>query len=798
MFKQLADAWRRGYLIVGGVVSLLAILTVSSSAADPAPHVWFVDSKTLSGIDPATNQIASVVSLDNPARALAVDPQDRSVWALHNADLLNFSETGALQLGVDLRSISTTLDHPMALALDSYDRSVWVASQNTLLHVSGDGQGLLQWQSPDNVQALGLDIDESVWVLTRKQLIHLAASGTALDSADLSTYVINPGYLAIDNLAGSVWVAAYNALIRFDVHHLNQPQVVDLPLPTGSATQKIDALAADTVSGTLDVVSRNMLYLYDRTGTLIKSVDFTPQNLGTIQTIAYDPSSLSLWLGGNGGLARFTGSGDFVARWPVSNAANAIGVVPFKLRPTLSLENPSNNGLLNNPQPTITLGLGSSCNSIPCLLPDTYLRSLSFDISLNGQAVGTLFTIIGTDAVFTPSVRLPEGMNFLAGNATDLFGHQSESISADFTIDTIPPKFVSLSPADGSNVTTSTALIQGTIDDPTASITLIDATGQVVSLASGANFSFAVDLIPGTNTFSLIARDPAGNETTTVVHLTFANITLTLANPLPNATLDSTALDVSGTFQGPPNTGITINGVVAMIYGDQFYANLDLEPGVNTLTITATTPDGTTITRTMTVTVAASASDPIKMTVEPQSGVAPLPVQFTIDNGSGLGLAHIDADLDSDGTTDFTTTDATIPVSYVYSSPGVYLATIRVTDSQGIIHRKQLIVVINDAAQMDQLFASLWNNMNNALKTGNIDGAAQYLNESAKRKYRPVFEALRLQFPQIITSYSPLRRILISEDIGEYAVVRTFNGQNRLYLVYFLRDADGVWRLDAM
>ena len=798
MFKQLADAWRRGYLIVGGVVSLLAILTVSSSAADPAPHVWFVDSKTLSGIDPATNQIASVVSLDNPARALAVDPQDRSVWALHNADLLNFSETGALQLGVDLRSISTTLDHPMALALDSYDRSVWVASQNTLLHVSGDGQGLLQWQSPDNVQALGLDIDESVWVLTRKQLIHLAASGTALDSADLSTYVINPGYLAIDNLAGSVWVAAYNALIRFDVHHLNQPQVVDLPLPTGSATQKIDALAADTVSGTLDVVSRNMLYLYDRTGTLIKSVDFTPQNLGTIQTIAYDPSSLSLWLGGNGGLARFTGSGDFVARWPVSNAANAIGVVPFKLRPTLSLENPSNNGLLNNPQPTITLGLGSSCNSIPCLLPDTYLRSLSFDISLNGQAVGTLFTIIGTDAVFTPSVRLPEGMNFLAGNATDLFGHQSESISADFTIDTIPPKFVSLSPADGSNVTTSTALIQGTIDDPTASITLIDATGQVVSLASGANFSFAVDLIPGTNTFSLIARDPAGNETTTVVHLTFANITLTLANPLPNATLDSTALDVSGTFQGPPNTGITINGVVAMIYGDQFYANLDLEPGVNTLTITATTPDGTMITRTVTVTVAASALDPVSASAAPQSGVAPLPVRFLVSTLTGAGVQRITADYDGDGSVDFSTSDSNAPLETTYNTPGVYPARVNVTDANGHTYNRTITVVVQSYEAMDSLLRAIYNGMLDRLRSGDIDGALRSVTGGGQAKYRAVFAELAPDLPSIVDQLGVLQGGPLGEDMAEYSVLRADNGQARAYLIYFIRGEDGVWRIDGM
>jgi hypothetical protein len=99
---------------------------------------------------------------------------------------------------------------------------------------------------------------------------------------------------------------------------------------------------------------------------------------------------------------------------------------------------------------------------------------------------------------------------------------------------------------------------------------------------------------------------------------------------------------------------------------------------------------------------------------------------------------------------------------------------------------------------MDALFTNLWNGMNDALVRGDVNGAAQYLNESAKRKYQPVFEALKLQFPQIIASYSLLRRVSISEDIGEYAIVRNFNGQNRVYLIYFLRDADGVWRMDGM
>lgn len=798
-FNRCVNARIHRHVVAALVLSILSLFSITRSySSDPAPHVWFVDSKTLNGIETAANQVTVTVPLDNPAKALAVDPQDRSVWVLHNADLLKFSETGALRLDIDLRSIATTLDHPMALALNPYDRSVWVASQNTILHVSGDGRSLLQWQAPDNVQAVGLDIDESAWVLTKKQLTRLSISGVMLATTDLSAYVINPGYLAIDNLVGYVWVAAYGTLVRIDIHDPGQPQVITLPPSPASVTPKIDALAADPILGTLWVASRNMLYLYNRAGVLIRSVDLTSRNLGTLQAITYDPNSLSMWLGGNDGLARFSGSGDFVAQWPVSNAANAIGAVPFKLLPTLSLKNPSDNALLADPQPSIRVVLGSVCNSVPCLLPQTYLSSLSLNIGLNGREVGHLFTISGTDATYTPGVRLPEGMNLLIGNARDLFGHQSDTRTAHFTIDTIPPRFSNVNPANGNSLTTATVTIHGTLDDPTASVLLLDDSGQVLSMAMGASFSFEAALDPGPNAFTLIARDPAGNEATHALILNYSSgPSVTVTSVADGATIDADEIFLQGIFGGPANTGITVNGVVAVTKEGKFYVNnLPLQPGSNTLTVTATTPDGQTLSQTLTV-VSAGPS-PFHVTVEPQSGVAPLSVVLSVDARAANAVSQIAVDFDGNGTTDFTSMDPATPITFTYDNPGVYEPRVIVTDSQGAANDQSLAVVVNDASHMDMLFEALWKGMNSALQSGDATGATRYLNESAKRKYKPQFDALLPYMPQIIASYSPLRRVSISQDIGEYAINRTYQGRNQVYLIYFLRDADGVWRLDAM
>ena len=88
--------------------------------------------------------------------------------------------------------------------------------------------------------------------------------------------------------------------------------------------------------------------------------------------------------------------------------------------------------------------------------------------------------------------------------------------------------------------------------------------------------------------------------------------------------------------------------------------------------------------------------------------------------------------------------------------------------------------------------------MNDALLAGDKATAMQYLNTQAQEKYGRVFDALMPNMPQIIASYSPLQRGSISSSVGEYAINRTIQGANRIFLIYFLHDSNGLWRIDSM
>lgn len=454
-----------------------------------------------------------------------------------------------------------------------------------------------------------------------------------LHSLDLKPHVKEPDHLVVDSLGGLLWVAGKTELVRYELNRLDQPpRTVSLPSKTPGVAEVL-ALAVDPLLGNLWVATKqDLLFIYDREANLLKTVDLGPHALGEAQTLAFEPAGASVWLGGKKAVGRFDGGGEFVARIAVDKDAEALGVAPFQLLPTLTLLAPESGDLTNNPRPPVRLGLGASCNAIPCLLPEVYTRTLALSVDLNGSPIGSLFTRSATEALFVPADRLPEGINNINAQAVDLFGHPSNLLTGYFTIDTIPPQFLSVSPANGSTVAQAEVTISGKVDDATANVMLLDQAGNGLSLGS-SSFNFTVVLKPGTNVFALVARDPAGNEASLSLQLTLSH-GLVITNLTPGATIEADTTLVTGTFEGPANTGITINGVVAHIYGNRFFAYAALARGENTLTVVATTPDGEIGRQTITVV----STGPAAISVDRTN---PLPYIQTV---AGTGLPSFGGD----------------------------------------------------------------------------------------------------------------------------------------------------------
>ena len=102
------------------------------------------------------------------------------------------------------------------------------------------------------------------------------------------------------------------------------------------------------------------------------------------------------------------------------------------------------------------------------------------------------------------------------------------------------------------------------------------------------------------------------------------------------------------------------------------------------------------------------------------------------------------------------------------------------------------------AGAPDLNLRAMWSGITTALGAGNKAAAMQYLRDPAQLKYGPVFDALLPDMTQILASWSSPLTSSLSASIGEYAVITTSAGARQLFLIYFVKEADGVWRLDSM
>lgn len=775
------------FSLCGRFLQILALFGVLSLPALADSCIWYADDDSIRQVQTSVNQVTRVIALRNPHR-LVMNAADCGVWTLdkHDRKLLRYNAEGVLEREIRVRDLNPRLDEIDRLHVDPSDDSVWITDDRRIYHLTSAGQRIHNFSAPGEIRRLRVALDRSLWVLGKRDLWHFDAQGTLLATYTLGRHLAGDArYFEVDSLGGVIWLADNN-----DLAQLKLANPVDPPLRI-RLQRNITGFTLDPLKGNVWVAQQEALLAYSRAGALMHAVDLESRNLRKPEKLAFDPVSRSLWAGTERAVSRYTDTGEFVISFPAKDGDEALGVPVFKVEPTLTLVRPPRDALSNNPRPLFTLSYGAACNSVVCTFSNEYLASYQLTATLNSLAVSPQFVFDAStgQSNFTPATRLPEGTNTFSAQVKNSFGLQSNTVTNAFSIDTIAPQFLAVIPADGTIVQIPQAVIQGGIDDPLAAVVL-ESSGLT---QTGASFSFPVTLQPGANIFVISAIDRAGNRSTVQRTLVLASLTLSITSPAAGTSIAGSTVLVSGTLQGPANTGVTVNGVVAVVEGGRFYATVPLQPGPNTLTVAAQALDGASTQQSLNVTSTGPAA--VEVSADAVSGVAPLKVKFTVN--TALTVQRIEADFDGNGTIDFTTTNPTAPIEFTYTQPGRYAARLVIT-SAGIPTTQTVQIVVQDPVVLDQQLRALWQGFAGALVARDKAKAMQFLNKQAQEKYGTVFDTLISDIPQILGSFSNLQTVTVSGEIGEYAINRTIDGVNRIFFIYMLRDVDGVWRIDAM
>ena len=420
----------------------------------------------------------------------------------------------------------------------------------------------------------------------------------------------------------------------------------------------------------------------------------------------------------------------------------------------------------------------------------TFQASIGATVSVNGVAAsvtGNTYTAVNVPLTF--------GSNTLTVTVT---APDQSTASAAVTVTSTAPALPVLSitaPTANATIAASSVTVSGTFQ---ASIgATVSVNGVAASVTGNTYTAVNVPLTFGSNTLTVTVTAPDQSTASAAVTVTGTTPALTIASPAEGASINGDSILVSGTLLAPINTGVTVNGVVANVENGKFYANnVPLQPGANTLTVIYTLADGTAATQTRSVN--STGTNPLQVTADAYTGAAPLSINLAVTSQTGSPIQTISVDPGgNDSVGSITVNGPDRSVSLTYPVPGTYIVNVTVTDALGS-YSQAVAITVWDPSQMDSFFNAVWTGMNNALIAGDKAKALTYLNASAQAKYGPAFDALLLSMPLIIASYSPLQRLQVYPNIGEYAVNRTIHGMNRIYLIYFLLDNDGVWRIDSM
>lgn len=298
-------------------------------------------------------------------------------------------------------------------------------------------------------------------------------------------------------------------------------------------------------------------------------------------------------------------------------------------------------------------------------------------------------------------------------------------------------------------------------------------------------------------TYTITATGLGGTATAAATVVVHSPMRIEITSPLDGDTIDRPDVMVQGTYTNSTGaeTGITVNGKVAMVYGDRFVVNhMPLEDGPNTITATATDINGNTQSVEGTVS-SVIPEHHINLISNIESGSAPQ----TMTLGAAGTFSIQDATFSHTGISPDEFVELT-PDEYeaTFTNEGIAFITAEASHA-ATTYRDTIGIVIVDKNEVDTLLKQKWTDMKTHLAAKNVIQAVRHFDEGKKGLYEEIFSALLDRLPQIANDMQDISLISIDDRSARYRIrrVETHNtGTHTVtYYVYFIKDETGIWKI---
>jgi hypothetical protein len=170
----------------------------------------------------------------------------------------------------------------------------------------------------------------------------------------------------------------------------------------------------------------------------------------------------------------------------------------------------------------------------------------------------------GTPQLYTAPISIPDGIHTLYFYAKDKYGNTENPQSIQFKVDTVKPAITIISPQDNAVLNSKDITIKGSLSEQ-GSVTI---NGVPVTVKPDLTFEYSTT-IAGKTTFTIVAKDIAGNtsQTTLTVSLDTTPPKLTVTKPRAFETVNVPYVDVEGVTDADA-VKVTVNGQSVQIGSD--------------------------------------------------------------------------------------------------------------------------------------------------------------------------------------------------------------------------------------
>lgn len=278
--------------------------------------------------------------------------------------------------------------------------------------------------------------------------------------------------------------------------------------------------------------------------------------------------------------------------------------------------------------------------------------------------------------------------------------------------------------------------------------------------------------------------------------------TVTITFPASSPPLDTLETDIAGTYTGPSNIGIVIDGKRAYVQGGQFLIpRFNLIAGATNLNAQASTITGQSASNSRNIS-ATEATRPADWSTIAPVGIAPFRVPFRLRALNGSTIQSISVDFNGDAVADFTGTDPALIPAYTYTAPGLFTASVTVTGQDAAAQpfnvTLQRRVLIASIVEHRERLCSVFAHMRQELATNDVLGALQALTQSLRDEFQPLFNAFGANRPAVAAALGTLTNGLVGLDRASLTLTQSEGGQLYGHAIDFVPDDDGVWRIREM